>query len=176
MSNRPKETATATTQQQTIHQSNVAAWCRPTRTTITNGRGKIATVCPLAHSTAGTTRLWWRRTTRTPTRILTSLIATEGPREATARTPGTGFERWPTVIKVKARLSLTDHHGLKSWGGFAVTWRNYYTHLDCNNLVSMCSTSFSLWPWLLPNEHLNLDNSESCSCCCVSKGRDWIGK
>lgn len=157
LSNRPKETATATTQQQTTRQLNAAAWCLLMRTTITNGHGKIATVCPLARSTAGTTRLWWRRTTRTPTRILTSLIVTEDPREATARTPGTGFELWP-----------------------ALPWHeeNCYTHLDCNNLVSMCSTSLSLWPWRLPNEHLNLKKEkkkESCSCFDVSKTREWAG-
>lgn len=38
--------------------------------------------------------------------------------------------------------SHESRHRLWAAAGSAVTWRNYYTHLDSNNLVSMCSTSF----------------------------------
>lgn len=91
-SNRHKETATATMRWRIIRRWNVAPWCPLMKTTITNGLVKTATVCPPARSTVGTTRLWWKRTTRTHTRILTSLTVTVDPREATARSPGTGFE------------------------------------------------------------------------------------
>lgn len=91
-SNRHKETATATMQWRIIRRWNAAPWCPLMKTTITNGLVRTATVCPPARSTVGTTRLWWKRTTRTHTRILTSLTVTVDPREATARSPGTGSE------------------------------------------------------------------------------------
>lgn len=66
---------------------------------------------------------------------------------------------WAVVSenKVWACRSLNAQHAHKSW------WI-YYTHLDCNILILMCSTSSSLWPGLLPNRHLNLKKIESCFC------------
>lgn len=120
-SNRHKETATATIQWRTIRQWNVAPSCPLTRTTITNGLVKTAIVCPLVRSTVGTTHLWWKRTIRTHTRILTILTVTVDPQEATARSPGTGFELKPA----------------------GAATRRSYDHLDSNNLLSMCSNSVS---------------------------------
>lgn len=125
LSNRPKETATATTRHQTIHLLSDAAWCLLMRTTITNRRERIAAASPRVHSTAGTTRLWWRRNTRTPTRTLISLTATADPQVATARTPGTGCEE-TTGLSVNLLLQPAAERRVE-----------YYTHF----FPSMCSTS-----------------------------------
>lgn len=95
MFSRAKERDRATTRETIRPPTSGATWWRQMRITTTSGRTRDATACLLARSTAESSRTP-TRTTRTPIRMHTSLIAIAVHRAATAMTPGTGSE--PTSV------------------------------------------------------------------------------
>lgn len=84
-----------------------ATWWRPTRTTTTSGRIRVATACPRARSTVENSRTP-TRTTRTLIRMRTSHIATGVLLAATATTPGTDFEPNQPPTNTKSTLQKSQ--------------------------------------------------------------------
>lgn len=146
--NRAKRISRAITQESFPPLKNVAWWQLMRTTTTTNVQGRTATACHLSHNKAGTTTLWWRRTTRTLTRTHTNRTAAEARQGATAMSPGKGYESTSLQkLQKKKRKETKTTYTLVSplCKAHAVELWRWPLWDFVQSVYGKCSTSVYLW-------------------------------